>query len=206
MAEMEKRKMRGICRHCGEPRHKSSECDKPRVFKGTHLKRGAENHCTSECRKLICTKCKGEGHTLDQCTGPEKRSCRICNEVGHLQPDYKAPVHRRVRYPPPHDAAESKATADVEEPEPAPPTLPESWTNLIVNNSDADPKDLANYLEQVDIVGDLDNYALREDDADVEDLIDETARRTAGGENGQDDWEDESEEEKEFEENARVEQ
>lgn len=65
---------------------------------------------------------------------------------------------------------------------------------------------MANNPEQADIVGDLDTYALGEDDADVEDLIAEIARRTAGGEEGQDGWEDEGEEGEECDENAAVKQ
>jgi len=133
------------------------------------------------------------GYTVDNCTGRETRPCRNCNEVGHLKDDCTAPVYRRVRYTLPHEArtekskgkaAESQVHDDVEEPESAPPTLPESWTSLDVKNPKGDPKELANYLEstalgEADIAGDLENYALGDSDAAVEELIADIARRTA---------------------------
>lgn len=133
------------------------------------------------------------GHNADDCTGPKTRPCRNGNEVGHLSEDCTAPVYRRVRSTLLHEAstekfngkgAESQVPDYVEEPESAPPTLPESWTNPDVKNPRGDPKDLANYLEstalgEADTVGDLNNDALGDSDAAVEELIADIAPRIA---------------------------
>ncbi len=112
MDEMEKRKMKGNCRNCGDPSHKSSECNKLRVFKDTCHKCTEKGHRTSGCPDIFCPKCNGEGHYVDKCTGPETRPCRNCNEVGHLKTDCKAPVCRRVRYTLPYEAAELRIRCD----------------------------------------------------------------------------------------------
>jgi len=237
MKQLEKRKHGNACHNCGNDSLKGSDCNKSKMSKDTCHKCKEIGHRAQDCPKTLRPICKGMGHNVDDCTGPKTRPCRNGNEVGHLTEVCTAPVYRRVRSTLLHEAstekfngkgAESQVHDDVEEPESAPPTLPESWTNLDVKNPRGDPKDLANYLEstalgEADIVGDLHNDALGDSDAAVEELIADIAPRiaewtdvqeeewtagmTAGvGGDGDGDGEDENEDEDvEFDEDAAIE-
>jgi len=81
MAEAEARKMRGACHKCGELGHRSSECDKPKVVKGICHKCKEQRHRAQDCLTIFCPKWKGEGHTVDKCTGPETRFCRTATKL-----------------------------------------------------------------------------------------------------------------------------
>jgi len=191
MEKLEKRKHGNACHNCGDLGRKSSECDKPKMFKGTCCKCKEEGHRVQDCAKINCSKCKGEGHCVDECTGPETRSCRNFNEVGHIKEQCPGPRYRALKFTLPHEASKDMASAkaavddDADEPDTVPPPalVPGPWTKLQFKDPKIDPKQLSRYLDSTaleggDILEDPDNYALGETDAQIDEFIADSAATT----------------------------
>lgn len=66
-----------------------------------------------DAREQACNKCREKGHSIRECTGPEKRKCFRCEEIGHTIANCNKPDGRAR--PKPNTSEQHSAAALAEE-------------------------------------------------------------------------------------------
>ncbi|XP_050065625.1 uncharacterized protein LOC126554613 [Aphis gossypii] len=65
-----------------------------------------------DAREQACNRCREKGHTVRECTGPEKRKCYRCKEIGHTIANCNKPDGRVGPKPNPGEQQSTAARAE----------------------------------------------------------------------------------------------
>lgn len=72
------------CYNCNEYGHMSGTCPNP-CYKFRCNYCGEPGHTAFHCTQIVCHKCYGVGHKINQCSASHYEKCRECRRVGHQE-------------------------------------------------------------------------------------------------------------------------
>ena len=70
------------CYNCNEYGHMSGTCPNP-CYKFRCSYCGESGHTSYNCTQIVCHKCYGVGHKINQCRANNSEKCGECRRVGH---------------------------------------------------------------------------------------------------------------------------
>ena len=70
------------CYNCNEYGHMSGTCPNP-CYKFRCNYCGQMGHTSYNCTQIVCHKCYGVGHKINQCSSYNNEKCYTCRRVGH---------------------------------------------------------------------------------------------------------------------------